>query len=195
MPYILKQLSAVLLIVAAIFGIYFGALKPYKKGRVYINLMRKSQNIKTIQELEKAASEAFDYPSPVGQIEQLRFFSNDKVSLIQEGRTTKEVAEELISYIEDEYKKIGGTKDYVSKAQQLVILGQLRYVTALKFVDAENMIAAGNYFEECLKLSPKRPQCLINLYPVYSSLNMNDKAQTVREEVLSYWPNESIVKQ
>ena len=179
-------------------GMYWGTILPYLKSKAFIEMLKAFREVTTVEQFEGIVGKALDFPSPVGQAEHLRFLSNEILNIIdnKDRPITGEVAKVLVDYLDGRFMEFteNGTRMYSSVTQQLFIMGQLHYIVGAKYEYLDHLSVAEDYYLKCLEVSPTRPQCLNALQVLYYITNNDAEAQELKEEILSYWPTETLVK-
>lgn len=188
---LLRKIAAILALVVILLVIYLGAYLPFRKAKLFIQTMRSLASAQTLEEVGVKLDGLFDFYSPVGTEEYLKFLIQDFAAIVRSS-PSPEVAKFLTDYLEwrfNEYlagEGAGGTK-------QLVQLGNLVAAYALREGDGERLAAAERYYLQGLALSPRRPELLLALYNLYSAVGRQAEAEAISQEILTYWPNIKIV--
>lgn len=193
----IKKIIATFIVIVVFVGMYVGTILPYTKARAFIGMLNVFQEVKTVEEFKTGATEALDIPSPAGQVEFVRFLSNQILNIIdnKDAPVTTEVAKTLVDFLEEKYEALIEKEEaYPSQTQQFLMLGQLYYILGVKYGDLSSLEKAEFYYKKCLDVSPTRPQCLISLYVLYHVTNLDTEANILKEQILSYWPTEKSVR-
>lgn len=83
-----KQLIALFITAFALVLMYLSAYLPYVKGSLYITALQNSQQATTLQDYLKPYEDAFNFWSPVGDPEEIRFFGNNILNLLSNQKQT-----------------------------------------------------------------------------------------------------------
>ncbi len=173
----------------ALFALYVGSYAPFEKSRQFIQAYRalSSPETKRIEDFKAVFDRALDYPSPVGQAEEVRFMTNEIGNIVR--RNPPEwAARALIEYAEGRYQELIARNPRVNTTQLMLFLGQAWEEFGVTYRDAASLGKAEAYYVQGLARSPRRPQFLYGLYSVYRERGENSKALEVLQEILTYWP-------
>jgi len=191
---LLKQIISGLVIVSAIFLIYLSAYLPYKKAYLYISAMNESRKAKTLDEFLIPFNRFFNFWSPVGNPEGIRFFAGDVSGILRNESLPKEVAKELAEYsfnlLNSDVKGMKG----LNYAQGILYEAEIAYVYGILHKDEGYLKKAEELYKKGLELSPKRPQFLYGLFGLYLNTGRKEEAKKIGEEILKYWPNDEKIK-
>lgn len=184
--------GVVALLAAVVVSGYFGTYLPYAKAKSYLTLLQSLSSVTSFEEFIEATSRAFDIPSPAGRAEFLRFFSSEMVGTFQREAIAPEVKEVLLTFVENEYRALKNGDTYIGETQQALTLGQLHFILGATGKDSAHFAKAKEYFNACLALSPRRPQCLLALYSVARAEGDSARREALKDTILGYWPTESL---
>jgi len=187
-----KQLIALFITAFALVLMYLSAYLPYVKGSLYITALQNSQQATTLQDYLKPYEDAFNFWSPVGDPEEIRFFGNNILNLLSNQKQTlsETAATNLVDYAFDKLNSPSlGTKGLnysqviLEKASILASYGKI-YKKPEAFQKAEELYKQG------LELSPHRPQFLYGLLSLYLAEGKTVEAKAIGETILKYWPTD-----
>lgn len=184
---ILRKTAAIGAVILLLFLIYLGSYLPFRKASLFIQTLRSFNTVKSLEDLEKRLDRLFDFYSPVGDEEVLRFLTTEFVKVMQ-GNLPQPLAAFLVGYTENRYLEYVSSRVNVNVVKLIVQLAQLRTVYGLKYQDSQSLAAAEKYYKEGLKLSPRRPEYLFGLYDLYRTVGRLQEAAELGKEILIYWP-------
>jgi hypothetical protein len=191
-----KTLRKVIAILAAAFILsvaYYGDYLPLRKSQVFISALRELRNIKSLTDFEHTLSVPLDLPSPIGQEELVRNTANIVLNLTQQNDKPETVAE-ITSFIENYYRPIVERGKGMSFEQNLYIMGAINETAFVRTRDVKYLQAAHNYYNEGLKLGPKRPQFLYGMFDVYRMEGNVEAATTIANQILTQWPDDEQIR-
>ncbi|MCL5004464.1 MAG: tetratricopeptide repeat protein [Patescibacteria group bacterium] len=174
--------------------LYFGAFLPFKKSRLYIEAVRSSSQVRSVQEFNKLFDGVIGFYSPVGQGEVVYAYVNLLVNVVQ-NQQERTVAEILLKQADKAMEPMIKADKGPSYFQALYSYGLLYELAANKFKDAGYFQKAAAIYEIAYKHSPGRPTLLSGLYRVYSALGDTGKARKIAEIMLKYWPEDDKIKE
>lgn len=194
---LIRKTIGIILATALLLIAYLGSFLPMRKSTAFIRGMHKmeaaSQNKKLTPELfEKTMTNSLLAPSPIGQEELVRQTTGMVLGIIQEGASPGDV-ERLVGFAESFYTPIVERGRGMSFSQDLYVLGLMHQAAAIKTQDSRYLVASRAYFEEGLRLSPKRPQFLYGLFDIYRLAGDFGRAREIGERILSLWPEDERV--
>ena len=189
-----KQLIALFVIALAMLLIYLSAYLPYVKATLYIRALSMASQAKTLQDFLNPFQEAFNFWSPIGQPEEIRFFASDISGVLnQNTQLPKDVAKELVSYTVGMLNSNPQGGKGLNYSQALLLEANILSTYGKTFNDSNALNTAEKLFKEGLKLSPTRPQFLYGLFSLYLAEGKNSDAKPIGETILKYWPNDKNV--
>lgn len=189
----IKKVFAVIFSVFVLGIMYYGTYLPYNKSQLYISFLQNLNNINSLGQLESAASIPLDAPSPVGQEELVRNFSNVVVGLMNQNSNPM-LAEQLLNYMMSYYSPIIQSGRGINFAQNILIVGTAYQAAGTNAKNQDYLNQAENYFKEGLLLSPRRPQFLYSLFALYIQEKRFADAKDIMNQILTYWPNDPNVQ-
>jgi tetratricopeptide (TPR) repeat protein len=190
-----KQIIAISVSFFILVMIFYGSYLPYKKSKTFISSLGRLRvgMIRDFNQLDKVVSSPLKINSPIGQEELIRQFLEIFSNLINQNKDP-EVVGVLVKYIEAYANPILNKGKGLSFNQDLYLTIKL-YLTAYeKTQDKKYLDQAKKYAELSYFLGPKRPQALYFLFDVYRLENNIEKAKKIGEEILTYWPEDEIVR-
>ncbi|MCL4391845.1 tetratricopeptide repeat protein [Patescibacteria group bacterium] len=187
-----KQSIALGVTIVALALVYLSAYLPYVKSTLYINALQKAQQATTLQDYLAPFQTAFDFWSPVGQPEELRFFGNDILSLLtnQKQQLPQDVATALVNYAVGELNSNPPGARGLNYTQSILIEASILSAYGQEYKQAGALQKAEELYKEGLQLSPNRPQFLYGLFSLYLAEGNAAAAKPIGEEILKYWPND-----
>lgn len=172
---------------AALFFIIYGAYLPFRKASLYIDALRKMPSIRSVEEFKDNFNRVFNFYSPVGEEEIVKFLSYDILNLISQGQS-EEVAREVVRYIEPRLFRMN-VRHLLNGAHMYEVLWRRFGKQEDDFKKAEE------YYLAAMKIGPKLPPILYALTSLYQEKGDLAKAKEVAEIILQYWPNDFRVSQ
>jgi len=184
---ITKKIILWILIGATTLLIYFSAYLPYAKSRAYINAIRTAQNLRSVDEFKNVFDKVFNFYSPVGSEEVVKFLSNDVLNLISQGQAAEDVSRLLVEYIEPHF---------FDENVRHMITGARMYETlwSRHGRKEEYFQKSEEYYLKTYAIGPKLPPVLYGLANLYLNHGDFDKAKKLAEEILKYWPDDDRLK-
>ena len=183
---IFKKIILWVLIAAGILVVYFSAYLPFAKSSAYIHAVRRAQNLKSVDEFKELFDSVFNFYSPVGEEEVVKFLSNDIMSLVGQERATEDVSRLLIEYIEPRF--------FLNNVRHM-ITGAKGYETLWRRWGKEEYFKkAEDYYLKAYAIGSKLPPVLYGMVGIYYAHRDFDKAKAIVDEILKYWPNDDRVK-
>lgn len=185
-------LATVAALVILTIGVY-GNFLPMRKSQILIGTLRDLRDSESVQDFKDNLAIPLNFPSPIGQEEAVRNVANVILGIIQQTKDPQVVAD-FIAFIEDHYKPIISRGVGMSFEQNLYLLGILNEMALVKTKDTKFLGAAHNYFEQGLRLGPKRPQFLYGMFDIYRIEGNVDGAKAIANQILAQWPTDEKVK-
>mgnify|MGYP001572513354 CR=1 FL=1 len=173
---------------AAVFFIIYGAYMPFQEASLYISALRKMSSIRSVQDFEANFNRVFDFYSPVGEEEIVKFLSYDILGVISQGGQSESVAREVVSYIEPHLFK-NNVRHLLNGAHMYEILWRNFGKKDEDFKKAEE------YYLAARAIGPKLPPVLYSLVGLYQQKGDFAKAKDVAEAILKLWPQDTRVTQ
>lgn len=192
-----KQAIAVVVTVVAGALLYLSAYLPYVKSTLYITALQQSQQAKTLQDYLAPFETAFNFWSPIGQPEEIRFFGNNVLSLLtnQKQQLSEPVATQLVDYATKELSSNPPGAKGLNYSQSVLIEASILSAYGQEYHQTSALQKAEALYKEGLQLSPKRPQFLYGLFSLYLAEGDTAAAKPIGEEILKYWPTDQKVSQ
>ncbi len=187
---LIKKAIAVSAVVFLVFIAYYGSYLPMRKSVIFIGTIQNTSAIKTIADFEQAFSVPLDYSSPIGQEELVRNSANTIVSSLQNIPEARGI-DEMLGYIDKYYEPIVARGKGMSFGQDIYILGALHELAFIKTHQTGYLDIAQKYFEEGLRLGPKRPQALYGLLDVYRLRGNIASSTVIARQILNQWPTDT----
>ena len=179
---IIATISSLLLIIL----VYFGAFLPLKKSQLYIDAVRGSSQIKSVQEFNKLFGKALDFYSPIGHGEAVYAYLNVIIGVVQ-NQQNKEIIDILLKEADKRMEPILEQDKGNAFFQSLQSYGLLYELAGNKFSDRNYYQKAANIYEIALRHSPNRPILLYGLFRSYNALGNTEKIKQTAEIINKYW--------
>lgn len=179
---VLRNSAAVFLIILTALAIFFGAYRPFKKARLYIDVFR---NVSSLGEAKDRFDKVLAYYSPVGQEEVVKFFINSVLGVISNPDMPEEAGKIMGAYIESK----------IDTENVIHLLHSAYLYNALwdRFGDEEYFNKAEKYYKKVLEIGPRLPHALENLFTLYKKTGRVKEAQEIANRLLELWPNHPMV--
>ena len=181
----MKKVIASVVIVLAGLSIMYGGIKPYKKASLYVSAVK--ANPSSVQEFIAQFKKAFDYPSPVGQDELIRFIANDVSSVVGNNKNDEAVAQALVDFIHhyaDPKIQEGVGMNYT---QIVMMMGTIHTNKWKAYGKQEDYDKAVQYFLLGYNINHDRPQFLIGLLGLYQASGEKEKADAIQKHIAELW--------
>ncbi len=185
---LLKQFIMVALIILAVLSIVFGAVLPWGKSQLYIDALTDMQSGKTYttEQFESQMGNIFDFYSPIGQEEIVKFFGYDILGVISQADFPESASRFLTGYIEKYYFK--------NNVRHLILGGASYKYLWYRFRAEEDFKKSEEYFKKAFSIGPKLPPVLYDLFELYRLKGDDENMKKIGEEILKYWPEDGSVK-
>lgn len=184
---LLKKTILWIIIVLGVLMVYFSAYLPFAKSRAYIRAVRQTQQIKSFDEFKKIFDPVFNFYSPVGDEEVVKFLSNDILTLISQEQANEEVSRLLVEYIEPYF--------FDENVRHMITIARMYETLWRRWGGEEDYKKAEAYFLKAHDIGPKLPPVLYAMVSFYYSRGDFDKTRNIANEILKSWPNDERVKE
>ena len=191
----LKQMIALLVTAMALALLYLSAYLPYVKGSLYISALSEVQSATTLQDFITPFETAFNFWSPIGEPEEVRFFANNTLGMLtnQKQQLPETVATALVDYTVQKLNSNPLGAKGLNYSQSILIEASILSAYGQEYKQASALQKAEELYQEGLQLSPKRPQFLYGLFSLYLAEGNAAAAKPIGEEILKYWPDDQNV--
>ncbi len=193
MSNVFLKISAIVLIIAAGFGWYFGAYLPFQKSKKFIEVIRSGSAIKTVEELERRFDSVLNLSSPVGRDETVGFFADQMVNILGT-KPPAEVGARLIAYTEEKVRPVLTNPRSPELTKVLLKMASLNELGWIVYQKDGYFRQTENYLVQCLTVSPNRPQCLYGLFNLYASIGDEERVRALGETILGFWPEDGAIR-
>ncbi len=182
-----KNIVIVIVIISALLGIYFGSYLPIVKARRYINFLQTVPNAPlSLNDLKIELDKVIKFYSPIGQEEVVRYIGNDILNVVASGKQPEIVDRELAQYIEPHLFK--------NDVRHLIIAGELHRALWMEYGKEEDYKKSEEIYLGALKMAPKFPLILNNLFDLYARKGEKEKMKQIGEIILKHWPEDERIK-
>lgn len=172
-------------ILAAILGIYFGALLPFTKAQSFISADRRLASVRSMEGFKNNFDMAFDLYSPVGTEELGKFLGSNILTIINQGQS-EEVSRELVAYMEPHLFK--------DEVRHLLTLGQMYQTLWEDYRQEADYQKAIGYLEKAHEIGPNLPPPLYRLLNLYGLHGDTENFKRIGDLILAKWPQDEKVK-
>ena len=174
---------------------YFGAFLPLRKSQLYIDAVRGSSQIRSVQEFNKLFDKVLDFYSPVGHGEVVYAYLNVIIGVVQ-NQQNKDIVEILLKEADRRMEPILKEDKGNAFFQSLYSYALLYELAGNKFNNKNYYQKAAGIYEIALRHSPSRPMLLYGLFRSYNVLGNAEKVKEIAEIISKYWPeNKNILQQ
>lgn len=167
--------------------IYFGSFLPLKKSQSYINAVKGSSQIRSVQDFNKLFGKTLDFYSPVGHGEVVYAYLNILINIAQ-NQQNKEIIDILLKEADKQMEPILEQNKGNAFFQSLQSYALLYELAGNKFQDMNYYQKAAGIYEIALKHSPGRQNLLYGLFRSYNALGNKEKIKETAEIINKYWP-------
>ena len=181
-----KSVLICVLIVLSFFSIYYGAYKPLTKSQLYIKANSVASGFQTFNDLTETYDQVFNFPSPIGQQEIVKFFTNNVLSIIAQKSISEEIAVELVKYAE--------SKIFKDNVNHLLHMAYTYDYLWQRFEDEEYLKKSEEYYNQINKIGPKLPHSLYGLFNLYKKAGQTEKMKEIGGKILELWPEDNGIK-
>lgn len=183
----LKYTIAFILTITVLILLYLGSFLPFKKSQLYIESVRGSSQVRSVQEFNKLFDKAIDFYSPAGQGEVVYAYINVLINAIQ-NQQDRAIVEILLKQADKAMEPLIKADKGPAYFQALYSYGLLYELAANKFKDVGYFQKAAAVYEIAYTHSPGRPTLLLGLFRVYGVLGDNEKTGEIEKIISKYWP-------
>lgn len=183
---IARNIIVLFLMLASILGIVFGAYLPFEKSQRFIESLKTSRSMKTVEEFQQNFKSVLDYYSPVGQEEAIKFYADDIFGLIQ--KQPEDIAHVLAQFMTPYLL------EHAYDLRLVLLRAQMYDILYRRFERAEDADMAKQAYESAMLLGPKMPRVLYSAIDFYLLTGDKGRAKTIGETILSYWPTDEGVR-
>jgi tetratricopeptide (TPR) repeat protein len=183
----LKKILISVLIIASLASIYFGAYKPLVKAQMYINTQKSIPAFSTFNELTSAFDRVFEFKSPIGQEEVVKFSNHQFESMISDKNQSEEVSFSVVTYAEEHI--------FEDNVVHLLQMGSMSRILFERFERIEYFQVSESYYKKVREIAPNLPHALYALFDLYQKTGQTEKMEEVGNKILELWPNEERVKE
>lgn len=180
-----KKISISFLIFAAVLAIYFGSYLPLVKAHSYIQAIRATGSVNTLEEFEAVFAKPLAIFSPIGQAEIVKFMGSD-IGTLAAQNNSEAVSRALVSFLEPHLFK----NDVI----HLLIGANFYDMLWRKYQVESDFVKAEKYYREALAIGPKLPPILYGLLDLYQAHGDGEKFRDTAKIVLQYWPEDENVR-
>jgi len=183
----LKNLIITIVIILALVSVYFGAYKPLFKAQMYMNTQKSIPTYKTFDELTSAFDKVFNFKSPIGQEEIVKFSNHQFESIVADKNQTEEVSFSVVTYAEEHI--------FENNVVHLLQMGSMAGILFNRFEKIEYFQVSESYYKKVRKIAPNLPHALYALFDLYQKTGQTEKMEEVGNKIIELWPNEERVKE
>ncbi len=184
----MNQLKSVLisvLIILALAGIYCGAYRPFVKAQLYVAVRGAAPAFQSFDEFVSYHDKMFDYYSPIGNRETVKFFIENMLNMIAQENQPEEVARVVVEY--------GESYIYENEVVHLLQMAYSYDTLWQRFGNKEYFEKAEFYYNQVYEIGPRLPHVLYGLLSLYQRGGNVDKTKEVGEKILELWPDDERV--
>ena len=181
----MRNIIVVIIIIIALAGIYYGAYRPFAKAQLYVAVRGAAPTFRTLDEFTLYHDRMFNYYSPIGNRETVKFFIENMLGVIAQENQPEEVARAVVEYGES----------YIYKNETIHLLQMAYQYDTLwrRFRDKEYFEKAEFYYNRVHEIGPRLPHALYGLLSLYQRDGNVDKMKEIGEKILELWPSDERV--
>jgi tetratricopeptide (TPR) repeat protein len=189
---LLKQFLIITLLISAALSIIFGSYLPLVKSRRYVAAAKALFSVRSIDDFERNFDKVFNFYSPVGDEEVVKFLSATIFDIISGGNQSEEAARALVAYIEPHlFQSASG-----GNVRHLLNGGGFYFKLWNNYGHKqEDFARAEAYYLKALAIGPKLPPALYSLFQLYNEAGEREKAAAVAGQILAYWPEDEKIRE
>ena len=143
-------------------------------------------NVKSIPEFAANFDRVFNYYSPVGDEEVVKFVSSEILGAVTSGRQGEPISRALTEYI--------GPHLHKENVRHLMIGGRLYFSLWRLSGKESDYYAAEEYFRRAHEIGPKLPTPLYALLELYGNAGKKNELQEIAATIFSLWPQDTRLK-
>lgn len=184
MNILLRQSFIIILIIAALLAIYFGSYLPYRKSALFISALNNQNQIRTVGDFKNVFDKVFNFYSPVGQEEVVKYLGYNLESIIngEKRQEAEEGMKTLTIYLEE--------KIFNNDVQHLLTIAAIYNNLWAHYRRDEYFDKAVDYYRQALTLGSRLPHALYSLFGLYYDKRDKTAAEAVAAEILKWWPQD-----
>ena len=184
----LKNIIIFLVIIGAVFSMYFGAYQPFVKGKTFISALQSASSIQSIEDFKRVFDPVFSSGWVFGNEEIMKFMGSDIIATLSSGENNfpEASARQLVQYLEEKLIK--------DDVRHLIIGGQLYGILWARYGGDVDYKKAEEYLVTARQLGPKLPPVLYPLFDLYFRRGDVEKVKEVGGEILKHWPSDQMTQ-
>jgi len=183
----IKKTVIAMIIILALTSIYSGAYKPLAKAQMYIKAQSGVPTYRTMEQLVTEFDKMFNFRSPIGQEEVIKFTNSNFGTLIMNENQSEIASLSLVQYVED--------KIFEDNVVQLLQLAGMYGTLHSRFGRQEYLNKTEEYYKKVREIGPKLPHALYGLFNLYKRSGQTEKMKEIGGKILELWPSDEKVKQ
>ena len=190
-----KYIIAPALVVLSVLSLIFGEFLPFEKSKQLIISLGQASNSTTLKEFEDTFNKVFDFYSPIGQPESLRFFGGQITGYLDH-KLPADLSQGLVDYTDKVFGMNSESSGFkgLNYTQTKLTLANTHYLNWINLKNKADFDKAEEYYKAVMELSPNRPQALYGLLQLYYSNKDVEKTLSIADKILSVWPDNPKVK-
>jgi len=183
---ILKTTIIIAGITLAILSMIYGSFLPLIKSKRYITAARSLSSIRSVDEFTRTFDHVFDFYSPVGDEEVVKFVGNSVLGIASTPGQQEDIARLVVSYMEPKIHK--------DNVRHRLLLARMYTVLFQNYGKAEDLRLAEQNFLAAHELGPRLPQPLYALLEIYRITGETEKMGEIAEQIVTYWPEDTRIQ-
>ncbi len=176
----MKKLILIIIIILAIYSLYFSAVVPWNRSRAFLNGIKSLPSITSVQEFKDTFQPVLKH-NTIGDEEAFKYIANESLKIIYQENTAKDVSMAIVEFLEPYHMS--------TNVRHLIAMGDIYYIMWRKYMDPEFFAKAEDYYLQAKTIGPKLPPVLYSLLNFYQQTAETEKAKNIAEEILVLWPN------
>ncbi|OGG37512.1 hypothetical protein A2110_02930 [Candidatus Jorgensenbacteria bacterium GWA1_54_12] len=174
------------LFILSLLSIYYGAYRPFVKSQMYLRAQRAAMLVHNTDEVERIFSEVFDYASPIGEEEIVKFSLEFVQNAMYAPDASEEAILDLLQYVEERIDE----RDII----HLVQMGNAYDALWRNTGNEKYFTRAEEYYKKVLAAGPRLPQGLYSMFNLYGAAGMADELRAIAKRILAIWPEDERVQ-
>ncbi|MGC9610780.1 MAG: tetratricopeptide repeat protein [Minisyncoccia bacterium] len=190
-----KYVIAPALVVLSVLSLVFGEYLPFEKSKQLIISLNQAGNSTTLKDFEDTFNRVFDFYSPIGQPESIRFFGSQITGYLSH-EIPIDLSQGLTNYTDKVFQASENSVGFkgLNYTQTQLMLANVHYLNWVNAKNKADFDKTEEYYKEVVKLSPNRPQALYGLFQLYYSNKDVDNTLSMADKILSVWPDNQKLK-
>jgi len=191
-----KKIIAFLITIFILILMYQGAYLPLRKSQLYIDAISQLQSgaIHSLQDFAGVFDLALGYYSPIGQDEEVSYYTGGVLANIINQQSNPGVVDALLKDAERWMNPIINAGKGIGYSQNLYNFAMIYQMASQKLKNVDYLNKSVDLFYQGLENSPNREIFLEGLLNDYEIGGDTAKAKEVGKTILKYWPDKQDIQ-